>query len=242
MGMCDGAKYLSESPFWGEQYASAFRRIRYAAIMSDLVRIAYLAEHGGFYVDSDHTPGNLSLIELVRTVQDAKKNLVLPLVPEKELVKGEQVRVYNALLGAVPRHPGMIHQSCPEGWTEKHFDASDPITERFGNAFGFAQLLAVLGESTESWNLGQMTWCRLLKMKSDDQGVRAEALWNILALDGVRTMLPGGQAEATAAYARPRQPVPRGVQCCPFIAQHLRSGCLGTPRQRSVCRSPPEGA
>ena len=109
MGMCDGAKYLSESPFWGEQYASAFRRIRYAAIKSDLVRIAYLAEHGGFYVDSDHVPGNLSLIELVRTVQDAKKNLVLPLVPEKELVKGEQVRVYNALLGAVPRHPGMIH-------------------------------------------------------------------------------------------------------------------------------------
>ena len=436
MDMCDGAKYLSESPFWGEQYASAFRRIRYAAIKSDLVRIAFLAEHGGFYVDSDHVPGNLSLIELVRTVQDAKKNLVLPLVPEKELVKGEQVRVYNALLGAVPRHPGMIHlvvealnnvhkevggctslsglsqaaqlvatrlavtdiagprllgrmlrhlpdvywleksksargiavvdrssdagvrevsvgvtyeealrgahnklnwwctnehwtdavktdsvywpdqghpgvtecegaatrgpsailvthhktgtvasfsvlaeaccpsareaattiafwkawnkckvecasqgvflapgglqpltsrgtwrnykwytdslraelcaslmrptipvihfvrspeamvvsghfyhQSCPEGWTENHFDASDPITKRFGNASGFAQLLAVMGESTESWNLGQMTWCRVLKMKSDEQGVRAEALRNILALDGVRTML-----------------------------------------------------
>ena len=161
-------------------------------------------------------------------------SLMRPTIPVIHFVRSPEAMVVSG---------HFYHQSCPEGWTEKHFDASDPITERFGNAFGFAQLLAVLSESTESWNLGQMTWCRLLKMKSDEQGVRAEALWNILALDGVRTMLPGGQAEATAAYARPRQPVPRGVQCCPFIAQHLRSGCLGTPRQRSQFVGPaPEGA
>ena len=95
MDMCDGAKYLSESPFWGEQYASAFRRIRYAAIKSDLLRIAYLAEHGGFYADADVCPVyNSTLSRLAASGA--------PLVIVASMFSGE---LLNAFFGAVPPRP-----------------------------------------------------------------------------------------------------------------------------------------
>ena len=94
---CAGVTYLRQSQLWGEAYARAFLTLAAGAIKSDLLRLCYLAEHGGFYVDSDNVPGE----ETIATLRAKGTSLVVT----RSIDAGA---VFNAFLGAAPRHPRLL--------------------------------------------------------------------------------------------------------------------------------------
>lgn len=90
-----GQRYLNAS--WGPRFARAFGQLALGPIRSDFLRLAYIAEHGGFYADADVCPmGNATLAQL--------RDLGAPLVIVASQFNGE---LLNAFFGAVPRHPDL---------------------------------------------------------------------------------------------------------------------------------------
>lgn len=67
---------------------------------SDFLRLCFLAEHGGFYVDMDEYPGERSLTELIAMGK--------PLILANNTASKRDLRVYNAFIGAVPHHPALV--------------------------------------------------------------------------------------------------------------------------------------
>ena len=96
MNDCDGSNYLRAS--WGERYSTAFNSIAAGAIKADFLRLCYIAEHGGFYVDTDNCAGDISLTRLREHANEKNHSLIYV----KSVDDG---RVFNAFFGAVARHP-----------------------------------------------------------------------------------------------------------------------------------------
>ena len=111
-----GAAYLQHA--WGAPYATAFRNLALGAIRSDFLRLCFLADRGGFYADNDLCPGNVTLA-LLRRVAEAR--LVLP----GELGFEGQPAVWNAFMGAPPRHPALLSLAQR---------AMQRVTERFAGS------------------------------------------------------------------------------------------------------------
>jgi hypothetical protein len=77
-----GQRYLNAS--WGPRFARAFGQLRLGPIRSDFLRLAYVAEHGGFYADADVCPqraGFLSSLIAHGTYRVARRTRHSPPAP-----------------------------------------------------------------------------------------------------------------------------------------------------------------
>lgn len=90
-----GQQYLNRS--WGPRFARAFGQLALGPIRSDFLRLAYVAEHGGFYADADLCPGANGTLSRLRAFG-------APLVIVRSAFGGE---LLNAFFGATPRHPAL---------------------------------------------------------------------------------------------------------------------------------------
>jgi len=111
---------------------------------------------------------------------DLCTSLSIPSVPILHFVRSPSAMVVSG---------HFYHKQCLESWLNNHFSSSAPNRLRFGNASVFREMLDIMGENPVSWDQKQKSWCGLLNERSDIQGVRAEALRTIMAVDGVKTML-----------------------------------------------------
>ena len=88
-----GQQYLNAS--WGPRFARAYGQISLGPIRGDFLRLAYIAEHGGFYADADVCPVHNSTLSRLAASG-------APLVIVASMFSGE---LLNAFFGAVPPRP-----------------------------------------------------------------------------------------------------------------------------------------
>jgi hypothetical protein len=99
MNDAQGQDYLTTH--WGSRYTKAFKSIASGAIRADFLRLCYMAENGGFYIDSDMCAGNVSLQSLRTTGTE------LIIVPQTSFSNADIV-VWNSFFGVIPKHPIMM--------------------------------------------------------------------------------------------------------------------------------------
>lgn len=100
---CAGERYLETA--WGSQFANAFRSLRSGAFKYDFLRLAYIADRGGFYADTDSCAVDVTLETLRQRA--ALSNASLILTESYWKPKGKQY-MFNGFFAARPKHAALI--------------------------------------------------------------------------------------------------------------------------------------
>ena len=118
---CAGERYLESA--WGSRFVSAFRSLRSGAFKCDFLRLAYIADRGGFYADTDSCAADVTLETLRQRA--ARSNASLILTESYWKPNGKRFN-FNGFFAARPKHAALIRLA--------HM-AVDNIEQRLGANF-----------------------------------------------------------------------------------------------------------
>lgn len=103
MDDCAAEDYLEDA--WGSRFVKAFQSLRSGAIKCDFLRLAYIADRGGFYADTDSCAADVSLETLRQRAIEHRASLI---ITESYWKPDDKRFNFNGFFAAQPKHPALM--------------------------------------------------------------------------------------------------------------------------------------
>jgi len=103
---CNATDFLRRE--YNETFVRAYGSLKSSAVQSDFLSLAFIAKHGGFYIDTDVMPSDVSLMQLSRRAAAAGKDLVYTMHRGLPNLNGPAANISLTVFGAVPNHRSVV--------------------------------------------------------------------------------------------------------------------------------------